>query len=73
MQCYQTLAATIAVANAIEKFPGISPKLPLSVIANWMGENDIEAEDVLFASTATIAARIENLVRQNQPSIPRAA
>lgn len=73
MLCYQTLAATIAVANAIEKFPSSSPKLPLSVIANWMGENNIEAEDVLFASTDAIATRIENLVRQNQPSISRAA
>jgi hypothetical protein len=56
MQCYQYLAAITAVANTIESVPGIPHKLPLSVIAEWMANNDIEAEDVLFATAEQIAA-----------------
>jgi hypothetical protein len=67
MQCYQYLAATIAVSNTLESLPGVSHKLPLGVIANWMDENGIDAEDVLFASTDTIEALIEPLVVNNQP------
>lgn len=73
MQCYQHLAATIAVSNTLESFPGIRHKLPLSLIADWMDENRIEVEDVLFASTDAIKAQIEPLVRQNQPLLSRAA
>ena len=65
MQCYQHLAATIAVSNILESFPGIRHKLPLSVIADWMDENRIEVEDVLFASTDAIKAQIEPLVRKS--------
>jgi len=36
MQCYQYLAATVAVANAVERTPGIQHRLPLSLIADWM-------------------------------------
>ena len=50
MHCYQYLAAITAVANTIESIPGIHHKLPHSVIADWMEENEIEAEDVMFAS-----------------------
>ena len=73
MQCYQHLAATIAVSNSLESFPGVRHKLPLSVIADWMDENRIEVEDVLFASAADINAQIEPLVRQSQPLLLRAA
>ena len=73
MHCYQYLAATVAVANVIERIPGIHHRLPLCLIADWMAENDIEAEDVLFATPGTIEARIENLVQQNQPRIQQAA
>jgi len=67
MQCYRYLAATIAVSNTLESLPGLSHKLPPGVIANWMDENGIDAEDVLFASTDTIKALIEPLVVRNQP------
>ena len=73
MQCYQHLAATIAVSNSLESLPGIRHKLPLSVIADWMEENRIEVEDVLFASANDIKAKLEPLIRQNQPLLPRAA
>ena len=73
MHCYQYLAATIAVANVIESIPGIHHRLPLSLIADWMAENDIEAEDVLFATPGAIETRIEDLVQRNQPRIQQAA
>ena len=73
MQCYQYLATTIAVSNTLESLPGIRHKLPLSLIANWMDENRIEADDVLFASVDATKAQIEPLIRQNQPLLPQAA
>jgi hypothetical protein len=73
MQCYQYLAAITAVANTIESIPGVHHKLPHSVIAEWMAENEIEAEDVLFASREQIDATVESLIRESQPRILRAA
>ena len=73
MQCYQYLAAITAVANTIESIPGIHHKLPHGVIADWMAGNDIEPEDVLFASRDQITTLIESLVRDNQPRILHAA
>ena len=73
MHCYQYLAATVAVANVIEKLPGIHHRLPLCLIADWMAENEIEAEDVLLAGPGVIEVQVEDLVRQNQPRIQQAA
>jgi hypothetical protein len=73
MQCYEYLAAITAVANTIESIPGIPHKLPHSVIAEWMADNDIEAQDVLFATTEQIVAIVESLLRDNQPRILHAA
>ncbi|MCP4877599.1 MAG: hypothetical protein GY896_19240 [Gammaproteobacteria bacterium] len=73
MQCYQYLAAVTAVANALEAFPEIRAKLPLNAIADWMDENDIESEDLVFTATSEARARIEVLIQQNQPHILRAA
>ena len=67
MQCYQYLAAVTAVANALEAFPEIRRKLPLSAIANWMAENDIESEDLVFATASEVRTRIASLIQQNQP------
>jgi hypothetical protein len=50
MQCYQYLAAITAVSNTIDNLPGTRHKMPHSVIANWMEENGIEAEDILQRS-----------------------
>jgi hypothetical protein len=73
MQCYQYLAAITAVANTIESIPGIPHKLPHSVIADWMEDNDIEAQDVLFATREQIDTIVESLLRDNQPRILHAA
>lgn len=73
MHCYQYLAATVAVANIIERIPGIHHKLPLCLIADWMTENEIEAEDVFFATPGDIEVRIVDLVHRNQPRIQQAA
>jgi hypothetical protein len=67
MQCYQYLAAVTAVANALEAFPEIRHKLPLSAIASWMAENDIESEDLVFATASEVRTRIASLIQQNQP------
>lgn len=73
MQCYQYLATVTAVANALEAFPEIRHKLPLGAIANWMEENDIEPEDLIFASADEVRTKIEILLQQNQPHIRIAA
>jgi hypothetical protein len=67
MQCYQYLAAVTAVANALEAFPEIRHKLPHSAIANWMAENDIESEDLVFATASEVRTKIAILIQQNQP------
>jgi len=73
MQCYQYLAAVTAIANALEAFPEISHKLPLSAIANWMAENNIEPEDLIFATASEVHTKIAILIQQNQPRIRIAA
>ncbi len=73
MQCYQYLAAVTAVANALEAFPETRRKLPLSAIADWMAENDIEPEDLAFATVSEVRTKIEILIKQNQPHIRKAA
>lgn len=73
MQCYQYLAAITAVSNTIETLPGIQHKLPYSVIADWMAENDIEPEDVLHVSGDEVRAIVECLIVDSQPQVPHAA
>lgn len=73
MQCYQYLAAVTTVANALEAFPEIRHKLPLSAIADWMAENDIEPEDLESATASEVRSKIEILIQQNQPHIQIAA
>ena len=73
MQCYQYLAAITAVSNTIDNLPGTRHKMPHSVIANWMEENGIEAEDILRVSGAELGAIVVDLVEHNQPQIPHAA
>lgn len=73
MQCYQYLAAVTAVANALEAFPEVRHKLPLSAIADWMAENDIDPEDLVFATASEVRTKIAILIQQNQPHIQIAA
>ena len=73
MQCYQYLAAITAVSNTIDNLPGTRHKMPYSVIANWIEENGIEAEDILLVSGSEVRAIVMDLVEQNQPQMPHAA
>ncbi len=73
MQCYQYLAAVTAVANELESFPEIRHKLPLCAIADWMAENDIEPENLVFASASELRTKIAILIQKNQPHIQIAA
>ena len=73
MQCYQYLASTISIAKALESIPGAPKKLPLNVVADWMDENNIKAEDVLLASGDEVRAIVESLVQLGQPDMPHAA
>ncbi len=73
MQCYEYLAAVAAVANAIDTIPGEAHKIPYSVLADWMAQNDIEAEDLLDVSGAEIKALVEEMIQQDHPQMPHAA
>ena len=73
MHCYQYIAAVSAVANTVESCCGAGHKLPYSVVADWMEENGIEAEDVLLVSGSEVRAIVESLLRQDQPHLPHAA
>ncbi len=73
MQSYQYLAAVTAVANTIDAMPGESHKMPYSVIAEWMEQNGIDAEDVLFVGGDEVRALVEEVIQQNSPKVPRAA
>jgi len=73
MHCYKTFAATSLIANTFEILPEIGRKLLHSVIAEWMAENDIEPEDVLYAAPDDVQAKLVRLIENNRPRIPRAA
>jgi len=73
MQCIKTYAATTIIANYLEIMPEIGRKLPLATIAEWMGQNDIEPEDVLFTTPQAIRARLARLIDHSRPRLPRAA
>lgn len=73
MQCYQYLAAITAISNTIETLPGTRYKLPHSVIADWMEENDIEPEELLLVSGTEVRAIVESLIEDSQPQVPHAA
>ena len=69
MQCYQFLAATIAVARTVDSMPGTAHQLPYGVIANWMADNDIDTDELLNASSEAIETRIKPLLQTNQPHL----
>jgi len=73
MQCYQYLAATTSIANALESIPGASHKQHFSVVADWMDENNIEAEDVLLATGDEVRAIVEILFQPDRSDMPHAA
>ena len=73
MHCYQTLAAATLIANLFETLPEIGRKLPHAAIAEWMAQNEIEPEDVLYSAPDAAKAKVIGLLEHNQPQIPRAA
>lgn len=73
MHCYKTYAAITIIANYLEIMPEVGRKLPLAVIADWMAQNDIEAEDVLYARPEAVKAQLVSLVDSNRPRLPSAA
>jgi hypothetical protein len=72
MQSYKTYASITLIANTFEIQPEVGCKLPHSVIAEWMEQNDIEPEDVLYASPDIVKAKLVRLVSNNLPQIPHA-
>ena len=73
MHCYKTFAATTLIANFLELMPEVGRRLPHAAIADWMAQNDIEPEDVLFATPETVKAQLASLVERNRPRLPNAA
>ena len=73
MHCYKTFAATALIANTFEILPEIGRKLPHAVVAEWMAQNDIEPEDVLYMAPAALKAKLAGLIESERPQVPRAA
>jgi hypothetical protein len=73
MHCYRYLAAVSAIAETVESLPETRHRLPLTVLADWMEENGIEAEDVLAVSGAEVRAIVESAIRRDDPQLPNAA
>ncbi len=70
MQNYRYLASIMSVANALEAIPGAPKKLPPAVVADWMEENHLDAEDVLGTSSDELRFTIENLVQPDHRNFP---
>lgn len=70
MHNYRYLASIMSVANALESIPGTPKKLPPNVVADWMEQNQLEAEEVLEVNGDELRFRIENLVRPDHSNIP---
>jgi len=73
MHCYRYLAAVSAVADTIESCSGSGQKLPYSVVADWMEETGIDADEILLVSGSEVRAIVEGLLQQDQPRLPHAA
>ena len=73
MQCYKMYAATTVIANFLEVMPEVGRKLPHAAIADWMAQNDIEPEDVLYATPQAVKAQLASLVESSRPRLPTAA
>jgi len=70
MQNYRYLASIMSVMDALESIPGTPKKLPPSVVADWMEENHIDAEDVLRSTGEELKFTIENLVQPDHTNVP---
>lgn len=75
MQCYRYLAAVTRVAHSIDTIPQLRQRIPYSVLAEWMEQNGIEAEELLQVSGEEVRSIVADLVESNQPQVeppPRA-
>ena len=70
MQNYRYLASIMSVSKALESIPGAAQKLPPNVVAEWMEENHLDAEDVLRTSSDELKFTIENLVHPDHTNLP---
>ena len=73
MHCYSYLAAIATIAKTVETLPEAPRRLPFAVLADWMEENGIEAENLLAISGEEIRAIVENVIRRDHPQLPNAA
>lgn len=73
MHCYRYLAAVARIADRIESLPATENRIPLSVIADWMEEHGIEADEVLAISGEEVRAIVEHAIGNDQPHLPHAA
>jgi len=73
MQCIKTYAATLIVANYLESMPEYGRKLPHAAIADWMDQNNIEPEDVLYTTPQAIKKWLRQLAPQYLPNLSNAA
>lgn len=73
MQCYRYLAAVTRLAHDIDTIPRLRRRIPYSVIAEWMEQNDIEAEELLEISGDEVRAIVAELVESNHPPMGHAA
>lgn len=73
MQCYRYLAAVTAIADSIDGLPGERGKMPYNVIAEWMAQNGIEADELLDIGGDEIRSLVEEAIQHNHPGMPDAA
>ena len=73
MQDYQYLAAITAVTDALDSLPQAPNKLPHSVVADWLEEQGIDAEDILLVSGSEVRAIVSDLVERGHPSTAHTA
>ena len=73
MHCYKTFAATTLIANMFEVLPEIGRKPSHAMIADWMAQNEIEPEDVLYLAPDAVKAKLVSLIKHNRPQISHAA
>ena len=73
MHCYHYLSASMRIADILESLPENEDRIPLGVLADWMEENGIEAEEVLSVSGEQVRAIVERAIGGDRPHLPRAA
>ena len=73
MQCLKTYAATVIIADYLERMPEFGRKLPYTAVADWMAQNDIEPDDVLNTTPQAIKKWLKQLAPKSLPKLSTAA